>query len=49
MNEISNKFLLTGDKLMVELHSDNHDLLKGLVHHLLNIVKGLKNLNKQII
>ena len=42
MNEISNQFLLAGDKFM-------SDLLIALVEHLFKIKKGFKNLKKQEI
>ena len=41
MNEIINKFLLTGDKFIPE---DNQDLLTVLVDHLQKIKKKLKSL-----
>ena len=49
MNEIVNKFLLAGDKLMPEMHLNNPDLLIVLVVHLLKINKEFKNLKKQEI
>ena len=48
MNKITNKFLLTGDKFMPELHLKQAELIV-FVDHLLNIVKELKNLGKQVI
>ena len=42
MNEIVNKFLLAGDKLMPEMHLNNPDLLIVLVVHLLKINKEFK-------
>ena len=44
-----NKILLTGDKFMPELYLKKQDLLIVLVDNLLNIVKELKNLEKQVI
>ena len=44
-----NKILLTGDKFMPELYLKQQDLLIVLVDNLLNIVKELKNLEKQAI
>ena len=49
MNEIINKFLLTGDKFMPEFHLKQPDLFTVTVEHLLNIVKEFKNLEKQEI
>ena len=49
MNKIINRYLLTGDKFMPELHLKQPDLLIVLVDHLLNIMKELKNLEKQAI
>ena len=46
MNKIINKFLLTGDKVMPELHLKSQHLLIVLVGHLLNIVKEFKNLEE---
>ena len=43
MNKIINRFLLTGDKVMPELHLKSQHLLIVLVGHLLNIVKEFKN------
>ena len=43
MNKIINKFLLIGDKFRSELH------FIVLVDHLLNIMKEIKNLEKQVI
>ena len=47
MNEMLNKFLLPGDKLMPEVNLNNLDLLILLVVHLLKTKKNLKNLCKQ--
>ena len=44
VNEIVNKFLLTGDKFMPEIHLKQPKFTKVLVVHLQNIKKGLKNL-----
>ena len=49
MNNTINKFLLTGDKFMPEMHLRNLDLLILNAVHLLNTKKELKNLNKQVI
>ena len=49
MNKIINKFLLTRDKFMPEMHLNSQDLLIVIVDHLLNIVKEFKNLEKQVI
>ena len=55
MNEIINKFLLTGDQFMPEMHLDilvnlvNLDLHIVLVEHLLKRKKGYKNTKKQEI
>ena len=43
MNEIVNKFLLTGEKFMPEMH----DLLIVHVGHLLKIKNEFKNLKKE--
>ena len=48
MNKNISKVLLTGDKFMPELHLKKLDLHIVLVDHLLNIVKELKNLEKQV-
>ena len=45
MNEIVNKFLLTGEKFMPEMH----DLLIVHVGHLLKIKNEFKNLKKEEI
>ena len=47
MNEIINKFLLTRDKFLCEMH--NLDLLIVLVGHLQKTKKGNKNLKKREI
>ena len=39
MNEIINKLLLTGEKIMLEMHLRELDLLTVLVDHLLKIKK----------
>ena len=44
MNEIVNKFLLAGDKIMPEIHLKQPVLLIVLVVHLLKTKKELKNL-----
>ena len=49
MNETVNKFLLTGDKFMPEMHLKQPDLLIVFVDHLLKIKKEFKNLKKQEI
>ena len=49
MNKIINKFLLTGDKFMPDLHSEQSGFTYIVVDHLLNIVKEFKNLEKQEI
>ena len=46
MNNIINKFLLTGDKFMPEMHLSNLNLLTALADHLLNINKEFKSLKK---
>ena len=43
MNKLANKFLLTGDKFMTEVHLRQQD------NHLLNIVKGFGNSKTQVI
>ena len=48
MNKIINKFLLTADKFMPELHTNSQDLLTVLLNHLLNIVKEFKNLENDV-
>ena len=47
MNEIVNKFLLTGDKFTPEMHLKQPYLLTVLVDHLLKIKKEFRNLKKQ--
>ena len=47
MNKIINKFLLTGHKVMPELHLKQPDLVQ-CVNHLIIIVKEFKNLEKQV-
>ena len=54
MNAIAKKFLLTGDKFMPELYLGHlkiayQDLLIALLDYLLNFVKRLKKLKKQMI
>ena len=49
MNEIMNKFLLTGDKFMSQIHLKNKDLLKVLADHLQKTRKEFKNSKKQEI
>ena len=49
MNEIVNKFLLTGDKFLPEMHLNNLDLRTVLVEHLIKTKKDLKNSKKQEI
>ena len=49
MNKIINKFSLTGDKFMSELHLKQPQITVVLVDHSINIVKELKNLEKQEI
>ena len=46
---IINKFLLTGDKFMLEIHLRQLDLHIRHVVRLLSIKKELKNLIKQVI
>ena len=46
MNKIINKFLLTGDKFMPELHLKQPDLLIVLVDHLPNTAKEFKKFRK---
>ena len=49
MNKIVNKFLLTDDIFMAELHLKQPRLLLILlVSHLLNIMKEFKNLKEQL-
>ena len=47
MNEIVNKFLLTGEKFMPEMHLKLLDLLIVFVGHLLRTKKEFKNFKKQ--
>ena len=49
MNEIVNKFLLKGVKIMQEMHLKQPDLLIVVVVHLLKIKKEFKILFKQEI
>ena len=54
MNAIAKNFLLTGDKFIPELHLGHlkiayQDLLIALLDYLLNFVKRLKKLKKQMI
>ena len=49
MNEIVNKFLLTGEKFMPEMHLKLLDLLIVFVGHLLRTKKEFKNFKKQEI
>ena len=49
MNKAINKFLLTGDKFMPELHLKQPALLIVLAEHLLTIEKEFKNLEKREI
>ena len=49
MNEIGNKFLLVGDKVMPEMDLKQPDLLIVLVVHSLKAKKELKNLCRQEI
>ena len=48
MNEVVNKFLLVGDKLMPEMHLKQAALIV-LVDHLLKTKKEFKHLKKQEI
>ena len=48
-NKIINRFLLTGDKFMLELHLKKPGFTLLYVEHMLNIVKEFKNLEKQVI
>ena len=43
MSKIIDKFLLTGNKSMLELHLNSQDLFTVFVDHLLNILEELKN------
>ena len=47
MNKIVNRFLLAGDKFMLEMHLKSPDLLIVLLEHLLKINKEYNNLKKQ--
>ena len=49
MNEIVDKFLLTGNKFIPEMHLNSPDLLILLVDHLHKTKKEFKNLKKQEI
>ena len=49
MNNVINKFVLAGDKFMLEMHLRNLNLFIVLVDLLLDIKKELKNLHKQVI
>ena len=49
MNEIVNKFLLTGEKFMPEMHLKHLDLLIVFADHLLRTKKEFKNFKKQEI
>ena len=49
MNKVVNKFLLAGSKFMPELHLRQSGFTYSACWPLLNIVKGFKNLEKQII
>ena len=44
MNEIVNKLLLAGDKLMSEIHLKELGLLVALVYHLRKLKKEFRNL-----
>ena len=44
-----NNFLLTGDKFKPELYLKERGIFIVLVENLLNILKELKNLEKQVI
>ena len=46
MNDISNKFLLVGDKFMPEMHLRHQGLPIVLVDHLQKLKKEYKSLNK---
>ena len=46
MNDITNKFLLAGDKFMPEMHLDNQGFLIVCVGHSLRTNKEYKSLNK---
>ena len=47
MNQKINKFLLTGDTFMPEMHLKQPDLLIVLVDHLLKTKKEFKNSKKR--
>ena len=47
MNEIVNKFLLAGDKFMLEMYFRQPDLHIVLVDHTLKTKKEYKNLKKK--
>ena len=47
MSEIVNKFLLAGDKFMLDMHLKQSGFTVMLVNHLVKIKKELKNLKKQ--
>ena len=49
MSEITNKFLLAGDKLIFDMHLKQSGFTVILVNHLVKIKKELKNLKKQEI
>ena len=49
MNKVTNKLLLTLDKIMPELNLKQSDLLTVLVDHFLNIAKEFRNLEKKVI
>ena len=48
MNKIINKFLLTEDKFMLELHLKQPGFTYSVCGPLLNIVKESKNLEKRV-
>ena len=49
MSEITNKFLLAGDKFIFDMHLKQSGFTVILVNHLVKIKKELKNLKKQEI
>ena len=49
MNKTINKFLLTADKIMTELHLKQPGVTYSAGGPFINIVKEFKNLDKQII
>ena len=49
MNETVNKYLLTEDKFMPEIHLKHPDLLIVLVNHLLKTKKEFKSLQRREI